>query len=378
MNEKQPSPSGQAGMSTTTRGANLATPSTAGGVVEAGKAIADDVKHVATEVAAQAKQQVTSQLEEKKDKAAQGLGSVAAAIRKTGEGLREHDELGVTKYADGIAEQIESFSNYVTSNSLGDLIEGAENFARREPVIFLGGAFLLGMVGARFLKASVPAPAYAGGYMPGDDSYDRFRDEPRPGYGRGEPRSAYGRDETRSTYGRDESRSAYGRDESRSTYGRNEPRSSYGRDESLSTTGREGGGRTEQSGSYGQREGVRTQQPQQATTGGRESELKSGTGTALPGTSTGTGTGTALPGTGTGTGLGTSTGTGLGTSTGTSTGTGSTLPSTGSTLPGTGSALPGTGSTLPGTGSTLPGTGSTPKGASGTPAGKGSEGSGNR
>ena len=31
---------------------------------------------------------------------------------------------------------------------------GVESFARREPLLFIGGAFALGMVAARFLKAS--------------------------------------------------------------------------------------------------------------------------------------------------------------------------------------------------------------------------------
>lgn len=238
MNEKQPSPSGQAGTSKTARGANLATSPSAGPAVEASKAIADDVKHVATEVAAQAKQQVTSQIEEKKDRAAQGLGSVAAAIRKTGEGLRDHDELGVTKYADGIADQVERLSKYVTSSNVSELLGEAEGFARREPVIFLGGAFLLGLVGARFLKASVPTPAYAGGYAPVDASYDRGRDEPRSSYGRDEPRSAYKNDGVE-----------------RAVYG----------------------------GSYERREGARAQ-PYYATEEGSEGQFKPGT--TLPGTGT--------------------------------------------------------------------------------------------
>ena len=324
MNEKQSSLSGQTGTSTMASGAGLTTSQTTGAASGAGKAIVQDAKQVASEVAGQAKQQVATKIEDKKDKAAQGLSSVATAIRQTGESLRDHDQLGVMPYVDGVADQIERLSDYVMTSDVGQIVGEAESFARREPVIFLGGAFLLGLVGARFLKASAPAPTYEGGYL-GENSYDYIRDEPRSGYGRGE-------------------------------------RVSYG-------------------GSYGTREGVRTQQQYATGTGGdyRSGQMSergaSAGGTYGAGSSYGSGAGSRNVGSEAGTGSrggygsGTSTGgtygAGSGVGSGASTGGTSGVTPGVSTTPAAGLGLEGdvhrSGKTLPGTGKPAP-----DKGASST------------
>jgi hypothetical protein len=45
-------------------------------------------------------------------------------------------------------------SDYLRDKSLTDVVGDVERFARREPVIFVGGAFLIGLLGSRFLKSS--------------------------------------------------------------------------------------------------------------------------------------------------------------------------------------------------------------------------------
>jgi hypothetical protein len=54
---------------------------------------------------------------------------------------------------------------------VGELIGDVEQFARRSPALFLGGAFALGVLAARFVKSSSaaanPRPqGYPGGYSP--------------------------------------------------------------------------------------------------------------------------------------------------------------------------------------------------------------------
>jgi hypothetical protein len=34
------------------------------------------------------------------------------------------------------------------------MVRNVEDFARRQPALFIGGAFMLGLLGARFLKSS--------------------------------------------------------------------------------------------------------------------------------------------------------------------------------------------------------------------------------
>jgi hypothetical protein len=372
MNEKQTSLSGQTGTNATA-GTGLTTAPTVNVVAEAGKTIAQDAKHVANEVVGQAKQQVASKIEDQREKAAQGLNSVAGAIRQTTEGLRERDQLGVTPYVEGLADQVERFSDYILSSNVGQLVGEVEGFARREPAIFLGGAFLLGLVGARFLKSS--GPAYEPNRALGDNSYDYIRNEPRSAYGAG----SYGRgDNDRLSYGGrynqrktsrdyDDDRGARGQSQGVSERTRVASNGTYGTGTSsngtygtgTSSNGTYGTG-TSSNGTYGTGTGTSTGGTYGAGTGSSTSGYEKGTSSSLGTSSTGSSstgsssTGTSSTGTssggtyGTGTssggtyGTGTSSGGTYGTGTGTNTyGTGT---SSGGTY-GTGTGAPGAMST---------------------------------
>jgi len=135
--------------------------------------LATQARESAGELVDQAKEQAKPRLESQKERAAGSLGSAAHALRQTGRQLRDQDEGGVAQSADRAAEQIERFSDYLRARDVDDLIGEAEHFARRQPVLFLGGAFLLGVLGARFLKASSQRArgrreqaAPLGGYVP--------------------------------------------------------------------------------------------------------------------------------------------------------------------------------------------------------------------
>lgn len=118
----------------------------------AATALLDEAKNAAGKVVQTATEQIGRRLDSEKNKAADAIGGVADAIRSTAE---RHSapgpagELG-TRAADGI----EDVADYLQSRSLRDVIGEVESFARREPAIFLGAAFALGLVGGRFLKSS--------------------------------------------------------------------------------------------------------------------------------------------------------------------------------------------------------------------------------
>ncbi|HSV28324.1 MAG TPA: hypothetical protein VLL76_02160, partial [Candidatus Omnitrophota bacterium] len=52
------------------------------------------------------------------------------------------------------AEQLDRVSNYLRQSDWNDILVGAENFARRQPYWFVGGAVAAGFLMARFLKSS--------------------------------------------------------------------------------------------------------------------------------------------------------------------------------------------------------------------------------
>lgn len=123
-----------------------------------------------SEVKEQVVEQATSRIEQGKDQATDRLGLMADAIRQTGGQLRDRDQAGIAQYVDRAADQIENLSSYLSERNLNQLMGDVERFARREPTLFLGGAFLLGLVGARFLKSSGQG-SQGQGY--GDQSYGR-------------------------------------------------------------------------------------------------------------------------------------------------------------------------------------------------------------
>jgi hypothetical protein len=60
----------------------------------------------------------------------------------------------VGQYAERAAGQTDRLSEYLHDKEASQLIGDVEDFARSRPSVFLGGAFVLGIAAARFLKSS--------------------------------------------------------------------------------------------------------------------------------------------------------------------------------------------------------------------------------
>jgi len=115
---------------------------------------ADTAKEKARETADEAERRAKTMLADRKGRAADELGGVAQAARQTGQQLRGQDRTTIAEYADTAADRIDQVSGYLRDRSIGELIDDAERLARREPELFLIGAFALGLIGSRFLKSS--------------------------------------------------------------------------------------------------------------------------------------------------------------------------------------------------------------------------------
>ena len=126
---------------------------------------ADDLlqhaKETTSNVVDQVQQQAGSRIDRRKDEAASELEKVAGAVRQLGQGLGDQQQGPLVQYAaeygKKAADGLERFTNYLRQTDTKTLVNEIENFGRRQPAILLGGAFLLGLAGARFLKSSMPA-----------------------------------------------------------------------------------------------------------------------------------------------------------------------------------------------------------------------------
>lgn len=156
----------------------------AGQAKEKAGELVDQAKETAGQFVEQAQEQVTSQLTDQKDHAAEQIGGVAEAVRQSGQQLREQDHETVAQYADQAADRIDQLSTYLQEHDLRQLVGEVERFARREPEIFLVGAFALGLLGARMLKSSRQRSEYSGDFdrqRYAQDSYPRYDQNDDPG-----------------------------------------------------------------------------------------------------------------------------------------------------------------------------------------------------
>lgn len=118
---------------------------------------ASQVKEQAAQLKDQVAEKATNTLDERKDQATGGLSNVSQVVRQTSEELRSRDQAMVAGYVDQAAEQLDRATRYLRSRDVRQIVGDVESFARREPTLFIGGAFALGLLAARFLKSSSQA-----------------------------------------------------------------------------------------------------------------------------------------------------------------------------------------------------------------------------
>lgn len=96
-----------------------------------------------------------------KDKAAAGLGDMAQMLHQTGTQLREQGQPGGSQIADNAADRIDQISKGLQEKEIEEILADTEDFARRQPALFLSIAAVLGFILARFLKSSGQAASAA-------------------------------------------------------------------------------------------------------------------------------------------------------------------------------------------------------------------------
>ncbi|HYJ91258.1 MAG TPA: hypothetical protein VEV84_08120 [Pyrinomonadaceae bacterium] len=100
-------------------------------------------------------------VEQRKNEFSTGLRSVADSFRQAGGQLQNSPESNrvaefTSDYTVKAAGAIENVANYFERKDPREMIRDVQGFARRNPAIFFGAAFALGILTARFLKSSKP------------------------------------------------------------------------------------------------------------------------------------------------------------------------------------------------------------------------------
>lgn len=141
--------------------------STAGSRASAMRARAEDMKLDAQANAKQVEGAARTAAETQKRTLAGRGSAVADAVKRLGEELDGQQEPWLGDAARRVAEGVQATSQRLEQRTIQELADDVRSLSRH-PVAFLGGAFTIGLLAGRFLKAS------------GDRSYDEPLRVPRP------------------------------------------------------------------------------------------------------------------------------------------------------------------------------------------------------
>jgi ElaB/YqjD/DUF883 family membrane-anchored ribosome-binding protein len=127
----------------------------------------DQAKNTAGEAYDKVAEKATSTIEERKAGVTGGLRSVAGSVRQVGQNLNQASDRTpivdhTARYADKAAAKLEQVAGYFENRDLRAITRDVENYARRNPAVFIGTAFAVGFLAARFLKSS-PTPSLTTG-----------------------------------------------------------------------------------------------------------------------------------------------------------------------------------------------------------------------
>ena len=119
----------------------------------------EDAKQTASEVVNQVQERASDQFNRQKETAASELSTVVNAVRRFGETLNNEGNGPIARFAaqygDKAANGLDRLARYLREQDPKRLLDDVQNFGRRQPVLLISGAFLLGFAGARVIKSSL-------------------------------------------------------------------------------------------------------------------------------------------------------------------------------------------------------------------------------
>src|SRR5215218_9889126 len=132
----------------------MADDGSVGGAQEKAQEVAGEAQEKARNAAGKAQETVRQQIDQRSTEAGERVAGTAQDLRSVGEELRKQGKDAPAKLADRAAEQTERVGGYLKDNGPDKMLEDVEDFGRQRPWAVLAGGVAVGVVAARFLKAS--------------------------------------------------------------------------------------------------------------------------------------------------------------------------------------------------------------------------------
>lgn len=117
----------------------------------------DEIGTAAKEIANDATAKFKSAVTEQKVAGAEYLANISSAMQRAA-GEFERDVPEAARYIRRAGGQLANAADALRQRDPRELVSEIEDFARRQPALFFGGAVILGFAALRFLKSASPSP----------------------------------------------------------------------------------------------------------------------------------------------------------------------------------------------------------------------------
>lgn len=132
---------------------------------EAKADVADTLRNTVNDTTQKVTAELSGAAEKTRAGAAREFKTLADALHTAAGDLE--DGSPQRRMIDSVAKNLDDFSDGIHHKNMGEMLGGLNDLARRNPVMFLGGAALLGFVATRLAAASAPDNRSASGSRSG-------------------------------------------------------------------------------------------------------------------------------------------------------------------------------------------------------------------
>jgi ElaB/YqjD/DUF883 family membrane-anchored ribosome-binding protein len=101
-----------------------------------------------------AQSRLRAEMDSRSTQAAEQVSTTATAVREMGDQLRSQGQGGAARISDELAGRMEQMGGYLRESDAEAILHDAEDFARKQPWLVIATGIVIGVAGARFLKAS--------------------------------------------------------------------------------------------------------------------------------------------------------------------------------------------------------------------------------
>jgi ElaB/YqjD/DUF883 family membrane-anchored ribosome-binding protein len=118
------------------------------------RTLSEQASELVDEVTRAIKDETGEFFDDQKAKVASRIGSVGSMIEKAGRMLHAGKVDAVAEYVDTAADTADRASRYLEDHDVDQIAKDAGEFVKQHPAAVFGSALVLGLVLARFIKAS--------------------------------------------------------------------------------------------------------------------------------------------------------------------------------------------------------------------------------